>query len=132
MKTTIRNRGLASRLIYLWATRALQNGSSMSYGVFIRIASGYARLGRTIPIFMVMACVLVARAAAQQAPLTLSSNDIMGFESLGAWNVTGSSSSPGFVIASTTNRTQGSAAFSVANPPNLTKLVSQPVASTAT
>jgi hypothetical protein len=98
----------------------------MSYRIRFRGAPWCAKL------IVAMACVLVAGAAAQQAPLTLSSNDIMGFESLGTWNVTGNSSPPGFVMASTTNRTQGSAAFSIANPPNLTKLVSQPISSTAT
>jgi hypothetical protein len=104
----------------------------MAYRLRFRGAPWCAKLGRTIPIIVAIACVLVAGAAAQQAPLTLSSNDIMGFESLATWNVTGSSSPPGFVMASTANRTQGSAAFSIANPPNLTKLLSQPISSTAT
>src|SRR5260370_39265732 len=104
----------------------------MAYRRRFRGAPWCAKQGRIIPIIVARACGLVAGAAAQQPPLTLSSNDIMGFESLGTWKVTGSSSPPGFVMASTANRTQGSAAFYIANPPNLTKLVSQPISSTAT
>ncbi len=82
-----------------------------------------------------LAFLFVAGAAAQQplAPLVpLDSNAIMGFDSLGTWNVTGIPFRPGFTLASTTTRTQGSAAYSIANPPNLMQLTSQPIASTAT
>jgi hypothetical protein len=84
-------------------------------------------------LVIVFAFLFVAGAAAQQQSLTVpNSNDIMGFETYGTWSVTGNSSPPGFVAGTTTNRTQGSAAYSVANPPNMLKLTSQPIASTAT
>src|SRR5579863_7029432 len=79
-----------------------------------------------------LAILLIASAVAQQSPNVLDPNAITGFESLGTWQVTGNSSPPGFLASVTTNRTQGNAAYSVANPPNLVKLISQPIASTAT
>jgi len=69
---------------------------------------------------------------AQQPQTPVSPDAIMGFESLGTWNVSGSSAPPGFMVMSTSSRTQGSAAYSIANPPNLTKVISLPIASTAT
>jgi hypothetical protein len=73
-----------------------------------------------------------AIAAAQQTATTLDPNAITGFENLGTWDVRGSAAQPGFMVTSTTNRTQGSAAYSISNPPNMVKLMSQPIASTAT
>ncbi len=84
-----------------------------------------------IPVVVVL-FLLVVGAAAQQTPATVSSGDIMGFETLAGWSVTGSSVPPGFMVSTTSNRTQGAAAFDIANPPNLVKLFSQPVSSTAT
>ena len=66
------------------------------------------------------------------APPTPDSNAIMGFERLGTWKITGNSVPVGFAVASTTMRTQGKAALSVTNAPDVLKLISQPVASTAT
>jgi hypothetical protein len=59
-------------------------------------------------------------------------NDIMGFEYLGTWGVTTNSVVPGFAVQSTTVRTQGRAAYAVNNPPTLIKLISRPIAYTAT
>jgi hypothetical protein len=82
---------------------------------------------------LAFALVFVAGAAAQQdSPTAPNSNNIMGFEANGTWIVTGNSSPPGFSAGITTNRTQGSAAYAVANPPNQVKITSQPIASTAT
>jgi hypothetical protein len=86
----------------------------------------------SIMVVRVLAVGTVVGAAAQQPLTTPDPNAVMGFESLGTWNVSGNGSSPGFMAASTTTRTQGSAALSVSNPPNLMKLTSQPIASTAT
>jgi hypothetical protein len=83
-------------------------------------------------VALVVALLFVAPAAAQQTQAPLDPNAIMGFENLGTWKVTGNSSPPGFMVASTSMRTQGSAAYSIANPPNLVKVISQPIASTAT
>lgn len=69
---------------------------------------------------------------AQQSQGVLDPNAIMGFETLGTWRVIGNSSPPGFAAQTTTDRTQGNAAYSISNPPNLTKVISQPIASTAT
>ena len=62
----------------------------------------------------------------------LDPNAIMGFESLGTWIVRGDGLLSGFAVQSTATRTQGAAAFSVADPPNRMTLISRPVASTAT
>lgn len=82
--------------------------------------------------FVWVLALFAATAAAQQAPTTTDSNAIMGFETLGAWSVKGSSTSPRFSVAITAYRTQGTAALAIANPSNTTKVVSQPIASTAT
>jgi hypothetical protein len=58
-------------------------------------------------------------------------NDIMGFENLGSWGVTANGIVAGYGVQSTTIRTQGAAAYAVNNPPSLIKLISLPVASTA-
>ncbi len=62
----------------------------------------------------------------------ITSNEVMGFEKPGTWGVTTSTVGPGFSVHSTSIRTQGSAAYAVDNPPSLIKLISRPVASTAT
>jgi hypothetical protein len=64
--------------------------------------------------------------------IIIGPNDIMGFESLGTWGVSTNSIVPGFGVQSTTVRTQGRAAYAVKNPPTFVKLISRPVASTAT
>lgn len=79
---------------------------------------------------IVLALLLVTGAAAQQ-PGT-DPNAIMGFENPGTWSVTGILPLPGFKVSTTTMRTQGSAAYSIVNPPDLMILTSNPVASTAT
>lgn len=65
-----------------------------------------------------------------QAEEEIAPDAIMGFENLGTWQVTGTAQQ-GFTVTSTTDRTQGTAAYSVANPPAMVKLVSEPVASSA-
>jgi len=85
-----------------------------------------------VAMVVTSAIAQLAVPSAQQAPAAPDPNDIMGFESLGTWNVTASSGPPGFTAVSTTTRTQGNAAYQVSNPPNLIKLISQPIASTAT
>jgi hypothetical protein len=62
---------------------------------------------------------------------TNSANNIMGFEYLGSWGVTANGTVAGYGVKSTTIRTQGVAAYAVNNPPSLVKLVSLPIASTA-
>jgi hypothetical protein len=76
--------------------------------------------------------VFVTGAAAQQIQTSLSPDAILGFETTAGWIATGSSMPPGFTISSTATRTQGNAAYAVSYPPNLIKLFSQPVPSTAT
>lgn len=61
---------------------------------------------------LIAAFAFVSAAQAQQPQATLDSNAIMGFESLGTWGVKGILVHPGFHLASTTMRTQGSAAYS--------------------
>lgn len=64
--------------------------------------------------------------------VTITSNDVMGFEKLGTWGVTTNTVGAGFSVQSTSIRTQGSAAYVVNNPPpSLIKLISRPVASSA-
>lgn len=75
---------------------------------------------------------LTIGAMAQQPAAPLDSNAATGFESLGTWSVTGSSMPPGFMTISTSQRTQGSAAYQISNPPNMVKVISQPLSSTAT
>jgi hypothetical protein len=58
-------------------------------------------------------------------------NDIMGFENLGSWGVTANGIVAGYGVSSTKIRTQGAAAYAVNNPPSLIKLISLPVASSA-
>jgi hypothetical protein len=70
---------------------------------------------------------LVTLAQAQPA----DSNDILGFETTAAWTMSASAAPPGALVSLTPQRTQGSAAYAVANPVNLIKLFSQPVSSTA-
>lgn len=60
------------------------------------------------------------------------SNAIMGFENTGTWMTDGNSSPPGFMVSSSTQRTQGNAAYAISNPPNLVKVTSLPISSTAT
>jgi len=60
------------------------------------------------------------------------SNAIMGFESTGTWVTNGNSSPPGFSVSSSTQRTQGNAAYAISNPSNLVKVTSLPISSTAT
>jgi hypothetical protein len=76
--------------------------------------------------------LFVSIAAAQQTAATPDSNAIMGFESLGTWDVRGSAAHHGFMVTMTSDRTQGSAAYSISNPPEMLKLISQPIASSAT
>lgn len=63
---------------------------------------------------------------------TISPNAILGFESLDTWSVRTTTVVPNFSVGLTKNRTQGQAAYAVANPPTLMKLISSPVPSTAT
>jgi hypothetical protein len=86
-----------------------------------------------IAIAAVVILTLCAGAVAVAQPIatTTDSNAIMGFETLGTWNVTGSAAQ-GFVVTITTDRTQGKAAYSVAKPPETVKLISGPVDSSAT
>lgn len=62
----------------------------------------------------------------------ITPNMIMGFEYLGTWSVSTNTMVPGFSVQPTTNRTQGYEAYQVNGAPPLFKLVSRPVASTAT
>ena len=80
---------------------------------------------------LALAFLFIAGAAAQQPLAPIDSNAVMGFENTTTWTVSGNSKLPG-VLTSTTQRTQGNAAYSIANPPNQMKIVSQPIASTAT
>ena len=59
------------------------------------------------------------------------SNAIMGFEVPNVWLVRIDGFFPDFNVKSTTDRTQGSAAFAVSNPPSLMTLTSSPISSTA-
>jgi non-specific serine/threonine protein kinase/serine/threonine-protein kinase len=78
-------------------------------------------------------CLANLSAAQQAAPLSpVDPNAIMGFESPTGWSARIDGLFPDFAVASTTTRTQGSAAFAVNNPPRLLTLTSRPVASTAT
>lgn len=82
---------------------------------------GLPAAARTVALaFAVIGCV-----AAQD------SNAIMGFESTGAWVTNGNSSPPGFMVSSSTQRTQGNAAYAISNPSNLVKVTSLPVSSSA-
>jgi hypothetical protein len=63
--------------------------------------------------------------------VNITPNAIMGFENSGGWGVTTNSVVSDFSVQSTTIRTQGVAAYAVNNPPSLFKLISRPVASTA-
>ena len=76
-----------------------------------------------------LVCTLANVAAGQAAAPT--SDSVMGFETSATWTASASSTPPGFTVSSTSTRTQGSAAYAVANPPNMVKLVSQPVSNTA-
>jgi hypothetical protein len=106
-----------------------------------KCSHGVTRCAGSVAIFMsagarvvALAFLLVAAAGAQQTqtiPATPNSNAIMGFESLGTWSVSGIPLRPGFKVQSTTMRTQGSAAYSIANPPDLMQLTSMPISSTA-
>ena len=82
------------------------------------------RLG--IPKGLTLALILAGGAAAQP-----SSNAILGFETTAGWVPQGNASA-GTAVSSTTNRTQGNFAYQITNAPNLLKLTSLPVASTAT
>jgi hypothetical protein len=77
-----------------------------------------------------LALVLVAGVVAQPFAITLDSNAIMGFETPAGWLVKGNGEDPTRGV-STTTRTQGSFALSLANAANQTTLTSLPVASTA-
>jgi hypothetical protein len=78
-------------------------------------------------------CLANLSAAQQASPVSpLDPNAIMGFENPTAWSARIDGLFPDFAVASTTTRTQGSAAFSVNNPPRLLTLTSRPVASSAT
>jgi hypothetical protein len=63
---------------------------------------------------------------------TLDPNSIMGFENPDTWIVRIDGFFPDFNVKSTKTRTQGSAAFAVADPPSLMTLTSRRVSSTAT
>jgi hypothetical protein len=76
--------------------------------------------------------LFVSIAVAQQTATTPDSDAIMGFESLGTWHVIGRAAPKGFTVTTTTDRTQGKAAYSVANPPEMVRLISEPIASSAT
>ena len=95
------------------------------------------------------ALCFVTCAAAQEAPsdtgadadtarpspseeVIITPNMIMGFEYLGTWTVNANTMVPGFSVHATTDRTQGYEAYQVNGAPPLFKLVSRPVASTAT
>ena len=80
-----------------------------------------------------VALFLVNLSAAQQVapPMPLNPNAIVGFEFPGGWSARIDGLFPDFAVASTTTRTQGSAAYAVNNPPRLLTLTSRPVASTA-
>ncbi len=65
-----------------------------------------------------------------EAEEQIAPDAIMGFENLGTWQVTGAAQQ-GFAVTTTTDRTQGQGAYSVANPPGMVKLISQPIASLA-
>ncbi len=64
------------------------------------------------------------------ATTTDTSSLITGFETLGAWSATSSTSVPGFNVKLTTIRTQGHEAYAVGGPPPLFKLVSHTISST--
>ncbi|HEX4770647.1 MAG TPA: hypothetical protein VH351_07450 [Bryobacteraceae bacterium] len=81
-----------------------------------------------------LASVLVAAVYGQEpppqpAPVTLASGAVLGFETPTGWVVTGPAA--GFTTSLSTNRTQGSAALALVNPPNSLQLFSIPVASSA-
>jgi hypothetical protein len=59
-------------------------------------------------------------------------NTIMGFEQSAAWTVSSSTADPNLSVQLTGIRTQGNAAYAVSNPPALFKLISRPIASSAT
>ncbi|UWZ86810.1 hypothetical protein [Occallatibacter riparius] len=82
-----------------------------------------------IGIAFCLANLSVAQQGASPSPL--GSDAIMGFEVPTAWSARIDGLFPDFAVASTTNRTQGSAALAVNNPPHLLTLTSRPVASTA-
>ena len=67
-----------------------------------------------------------------QEVVILTPNMIMGFEYLGTWSVNANTLVPGFSVQPTTIRTQGNEAYQVNGAPPLFKLISRPVASTAT
>jgi hypothetical protein len=73
---------------------------------------------------------MIGGAAAQVASTTLDSNAIMGFETPAAW-IALSDRASSTTVSSTTTRTQGSFAYALMNPGDLTTLTSLPVASTA-
>lgn len=103
-----------------------------------RIDRSRCKVARTFGVawklcLVLPAALLAAQAAGAQngAPPLITPDSIMGFESAGTWAVTGNSAPPGFVAMTTTNRTQGAAAYSISNPANETKVTSLPIASTA-
>ena len=73
-----------------------------------------------------------AAASPAEAVIPNPSNSIMGFEALGTWTVSTSNLVAADYVQLTTNRTQGVEAYSVYGPPSLFKLVSHPIASSAT
>ena len=71
------------------------------------------------------------QAFSQNTSTALDSNLVMGFETPFGWSIMGNSAIATFAT-STNIRTQGSYAYALGNPANLTTLTSAPVASTAT
>ncbi len=110
----------------------IRPGAKQKVNIMKRSLLSSLRCVKAFVAVVAVALGLVADAAAQQSQTALSSDDILGFESLSAWSATGSSASPAFMLSSTSTRTQGEAAYAVSNPPNMVKLFSQPVSNSAT
>lgn len=117
------NKLLAKVRSWIWSSWQALAPIALSFRFPALVSFGARILG--------LALVLTVLSNAQQPQGGLDPNAIMGFETLGTWSVSGNSSS-GFVAQSTADRTQGNAALSISNPPNMMKIVSQPIASTAT
>ena len=106
-----------------------------------RLRAAFGTLAAALCLVTCTAAQEAAPAAASEADTTgpspqevviLTPNMIMGFEYLGTWSVSTNTMVPGFGVQPTTIRTQGYEAYQVNGAPPLFKLVSRPVASTAT
>src|SRR5260370_34966134 len=106
-----------------------QIGVGIHHNAQLLRAESRSPFGRKLPKGLVLAFVLITCAASQQLSAAVDSNAIMGFETPPAWIANGNAASDTMVSATTT-RTQGSFAYALANPANLTTLTSMPVAST--